>query len=280
MIGKNFLADYYYVFSAPSIQLRNLCMGRQKEEWMRQQELASMYESMYEWIEDNFGDDAGEEGSKEWEEAVQAYDDHCEELRCQEAEEYQQDELEWYISTQSQVGKFDIQIQSVSELLEVQASDEAQFSLLVMLHGHIVAAVESYLASTFIYSVTNSERLIRKLVETDPVFSNMKFTLKEVYEKHEKLQLTVATYLRDLIFHDLEKIKPMFKEVLNCDFGDIAWLFKAVKIRHHCVHRAGLDKDGNRVDLSKISIRDLATRSQSLIQSIENHIIEVLELDF
>lgn len=241
-------------------------MGRQKEEWMRQQELAPMYD----WIEENYGDDAGEEGSEEWEEAVQAYEDYCEGVIRREEEEYLQEELEWYIYTQSQVGKFNTQTQSVSELLEVQASDEAQFSLLVMLHGHIVAAVESYLASTFIHRVTNSEILIRKLVETDPVFSKMKFTLKEIYEKHENLQLTVATYLRDLIFHDLAKVKPMFKEILGCDFGDITWLFEAVKIRHHCVHRTGLDKDGKRVDLSKESIRNLAARSHELIHSVEN----------
>ncbi|MEY8212139.1 MAG: hypothetical protein RPT00_07750, partial [Gammaproteobacteria bacterium] len=166
------------------------------------------YKPMYEWIEENYGDDAGEEGSDEWDKAVQAYEDYCEALSLQE-EWYLQEELEWYIYTQSQVGKFDTQIRSVLELVEVQASNEAQFSLLVMLHGHTVAAVESYLASTFIHKVTNSEDLIRKLVESDPVFSKMKFTLKEIYEKHENLQLTVASYLRDLIFHDLAKVKPM-----------------------------------------------------------------------
>ncbi|PCI46445.1 MAG: hypothetical protein COB43_14020 [Oceanospirillales bacterium] len=250
-------------------------MGRAKA-WMMEQEAL---EPMFEWIEENYGDDAGEQGSEEWEEAVQAYEDHCDERRRQEEEWYLQEELEWYIYTQSQVGKFDTQIQSVRELLEVQASNETQFSLFVMLHGHIVAAVESYLASTFIHKVTNSEDLIRKLVETDPVFSKMKFSLKEIYEKHENLQLTVASYLRDLIFHDLAKVKPMFKEVLGSDFGDITWLFEAVNIRHHCVHRAGLDKDGNRVNLTKESIQTLASKSSDLIHSVENSVSENWEPD-
>lgn len=251
-------------------------MDRAKE-WMMEQEAL---EPMYEWIEENYGDDAGEEGSEEWDEAVQAYESHCEALSRQEEEWRMQDELEWYIYTQSQVGKFDTQIQSVRELLDVRASNEAKFSLLVMLHGHIVAAVESYLASTFIHKVTNSEELIRKLVETDPVFSKMKFTLKEIYEKHESLQLTVANYLRDLIFHDLGKVKPMFREILDCDFGDIAWLFEAVNIRHHCVHRAGLDKDGNRVDLSVESIRNLASKAYDLVHSVENSVNQTAESDF
>jgi hypothetical protein len=251
-------------------------MGRAKEYMMERDAL----EPMHEWIEENYGDVAGEEGSEEWDEAVQAYGSHCEELSRQEEKWLMQDELEWYIYTQSQVGKFDTQIQSVRELLDIRASNEAKFSLLVMLHGHIVAAVESYLASTFIHMVTNSEELIRKLVETDPVFSKMKFTLKEIYEKHESLQLTVANYLRDLIFHDLGKVKPMFKEVLDCDFGDIVWLFEAVNIRHHCVHRAGLDKDGNRVDLSVESIKNLASKANDLIHSVENSVTQTAESDF
>jgi hypothetical protein len=243
-------------------------MGRAKA-WMMEQEAL---EPMYEWIEENYGDDAGDEGSEEWENAVQAYESHCEQPNRQEEEWRMQEELEWYIYTQSQVGKFDTQIQSVRELLNVQASNETKFSLLVMLHGHIVAAVESYLASTFIHKVTNSEELIKRLVETDPVFSKMKFTLKEIYEKHENLQLTVATYLRDLIFHDLAKVKPMFKEVLVCDFGDISWLFEAVKVRHHCVHRAGLDKDGNRVELSVESIQKLSSKANDLVHSVEGSV--------
>ncbi len=250
-------------------------MGRAKEEWMRQQEL----EPMYEWIEENYGIDAGEEDSETWNDAVQAYEDYCEERQRQEEEWHLQEELEWYIYTQSQVGKFDTQMRSVLELIDVQASNEAQFSLLVMLHGHTVAAVESYLASTFIHKVTNSGELIRKLVETDPVFSKMKFTLKEIYEKHENLKLTVATYLKDLIFHDLKKVKPMFKDVLECDFGDISWLFEAVKIRHHCVHRAGLDKDGNRVAISVESIKKLVKISKELVHEVEVRVNQISEAE-
>jgi len=243
-------------------------MGRAKEEMMRQQEL----EPMYEWIEENYGYDSDEEGSDEWDEAVEAFEKYCDDSERQEEEWRQQEELEWYLYTQSQIGIFDSQIQSVIELLNVKASDRAQYSLMVMLHGHVVAAVESYLASTFIHKVTNSDDLIRKLVESDPKFSKMKFTLKEIFEKRESLQLTVVRYLKDLIFHDLKKVKPMFKGVLDCDFGDISWLFEAVNTRHHCVHRAGLDKDGNRINISIRSIRELVERSAGLCRKIENKV--------
>ena len=170
-------------------------MGRQKDEMMRQEEL----QPMYEWIEENYGDDAGEEGLEEWREAVLAFEAYCEDRSRQEQEWYRHDELEWYIYSQSQIGMFNTQIKSVKALLNVQVYNDVQFSLLVMLHGHIVASLESYLASKFIQNVTNSEKLILKLVETDPNFSKMKFTLKEIYEKQQSLKLIVATYKRSHI---------------------------------------------------------------------------------
>ena len=69
-------------------------MGRVKEEWMRHQEL----ETMYEWIEENYGDDAGEEGSETWDKAVQAFEDYCENEQRLEQERYWQDEYDYYLT--------------------------------------------------------------------------------------------------------------------------------------------------------------------------------------
>lgn len=61
---------------------------------MRQQDL----ETMYGWIEENYGDAAGEEGSDTWDEAVQSYEDYCEYYYQLEDELlYKHQELEWYI---------------------------------------------------------------------------------------------------------------------------------------------------------------------------------------
>ena len=251
-------------------------MGRAKEEMMRQEEL----QPMHDWIEDNFGDDVGEEGSEEWDNAVQAFEDYCDEERRLDEENNLQEELEWYLFNESPVSVFDKQLRNVNELLSFEASDDARFSLLVMLHGHIIASLESYLASTFIQKVTKSEVLIRKLVESDPSFSKMKFTLQDIFEKKENLNLIVAEYLKDLVFHDLKKVKPMFRDVLGCDFGDISWLFNAVHTRHHCVHRAGSDKDGNRVNISVDSIYQLAVDSSILVSDIERDIYLNNEVDY
>ncbi len=159
---------------------------------------------------------------------------------------------------------------SIDSIVELDVSPEVQFSLLVMLHGHVISALEGYLAGKFIHVVTNSEELIRKLVETDPEFSKQKFSMKEIFEKKDSLKITVSTYLKNLIFHDLKKIKPMYKEVLAHDFGNISWLFKDVEIRHDCVHRAGYDKENNKVNISVDSIKGMLSKVKILTASVED----------
>lgn len=85
--------------------------------------------------------------------------------------DYNDDELAWMMQSETQIEIFQNHIKSVEKILEADIDAEAYFSLLVMLYGHVVAAVEAYLSSTFIHKVTNSEELTRKLIETDPKFS-------------------------------------------------------------------------------------------------------------
>jgi len=186
---------------------------------------------------------------------------------------------EWYQENEEK-SHYDIllkHLSSIDTLLDVQVPSSAEFSLLVMLHGYVVSAIEAYLAGIFIHIVTNSDDFTRKLVESDPEFSKQKFTMKEIYEKQSSLKVTVSKYLKGLIFHDLKKIKPMYKAVLGHDFQDISWLFEAVKIRHDCVHRAGYDKDGNKVSVTKETIINLLGDITDLSNEIEETIKPHLE---
>ncbi|MGG5873555.1 hypothetical protein [Pseudomonas peli] len=193
--------------------------------------------------------------------------------------ESETDELYWYIESKTHYEIFQSHIKSVRSLLDVDVPSDTLFSLWVMLHGHVVSAIEGYLAGTFIHKVTNSEELTRKLVETDPEFSNRTFSLKEIFEKQSNLKTTVATYLKGLIFHDLKKIKPMFKDVLGHEFGDISWLFRDVLKRHDCVHRAGYDKDGEAINVSKESILILLRNVENLAASVEETVNKLDEPD-
>ncbi|EGR1894472.1 hypothetical protein D3O61_23435, partial [Vibrio vulnificus] len=192
-----------------------------------------------------------------------------------ELDDLEEDELKWEVIHSEQLDMFNKQLVDIPEMLKINIAARAEFSLLVMLHAHIVSALEHFLSTTFIYKVTNSDKLTRKLIETDPEFGNRKFTVNEIYAQHSNIKRTVATYLKTIIFHDMRKVKPMYAEVLSCDFGDISWLFKAVKVRHDCVHRAGYDKQGSAVTLSRESLEELIDNCRDLAEKIDLHVQEL-----
>lgn len=184
----------------------------------------------------------------------------------------EQEDYEWYEENENRKHYQLLvdQLESIDIIRELDVPEQARFSFLVMTHAHVVSTIEGYLAGVFIHQVCNSEELTRKLVESDPEFSKRKFTLREIYQEKETLKVTVASYLKDLIFHDLKKIKPMYGAVLNHKFSDLSWLFKAVEIRHHCVHRAGYNKDGEKVEISVKSIADLLNHANDLAGEIDS----------
>ncbi len=184
----------------------------------------------------------------------------------------EKEELEWELGHSDQFEMFNRHLSAIPEILRIQTDEGVQFSLLVMLHAHIVSALEHFLATTFIYHVTNSDSLTRKLIETDPEFGIRKFTLNEIYAQHNDIKSTVAEYLKNIIFHEMRKVKPMFFDVLSFDFGDISWLFKAVRIRHDCVHRAGYNKEGEAIHVSADSINELVRNCHKLAKAVDDHV--------
>lgn len=184
----------------------------------------------------------------------------------------EEDDVSWIIQSTQQFEEFTEVIQGVVALAETSVPAHADRTLRNMLYVQTVTAVEAYLSSAFIHAVLNSEELIQRLVESDPELAKQKFSLKEIFTQWESLRITVGKYLKALIFHDLRKVKPMFKDVLGIEFPDIPWLFQAVLIRHDCVHRNGLDNDGNRHEITKTQIMDLARSSADFVSQIDQEL--------
>ncbi|EGR3304377.1 hypothetical protein K5B43_004647 [Vibrio parahaemolyticus] len=167
---------------------------------------------------------------------------------------------------------FENHIRSVNDILALPCSPDAKFSLYVMLFAHIISATEGYLSSQFIYQVSRNPKLMRKLVENDKELSKRTFSLKEIYHQKENLNDTVSKHLKDLIFHNVAKAKEMYSAILNYQMEELGWLFKAVEVRHHCVHRAGYDKDGSPVSITKDALIELVNRCDELCLSIDKHL--------
>ena len=221
------------------------------------------FDEKREWIIQQTGNDDIDEFSPEWDELSDAFDELT-------SGEFEYDD--WHVEGKSRIEIFDETILASKEVLSYDFSPVVSKNILVMLHGHIIAAVEAYLSSTFIDLTLSSDEYIRKLVESDPEFAERKFTVKEIFTTKENLNQSVGKYLQDLIFHNISKVSKLYESVLSIDFGQITWLYKAVSLRHHCVHRAGYDKDGNEVNMSRLKIHELLANAGTLVHSIEKQV--------
>ena len=243
-------------------------MGLAKQRWMERME-DEAWEERAEWIRERLDDPEADEDTEGWNELSEEFD---QEHQFHYHDQYEDD---WIVEGKSRLEIFDENIKATLEILNQSVNPRYEKSLIVMLFGHVVATIEAYLSSTFIHHALSSENHMRRLVENDPEFAKRKFTVQEIFAKREALKSDLSVYLKGLIFHDIAKVKPLYHSVLEVDFGDVKWLFQAVLVRHHCVHRAGYDKDGNEVNLKKEDVVTLTNQSTELVQKIESKLISM-----
>lgn len=142
-------------------------------------------------------------------------------------------------------------------------------ALYPMLYVNIIASMEAYLADTFIRSVLKSDENKRKFVETFKDFEKEQISLQRIYEKMDGMDKFISKTLRDVIYHNLGKVKGMYKDTLGVDLGDIKELMKAVNKRHDIVHRNCKDKEGNDVIITKTDVEELFERVKNFVNAID-----------
>lgn len=172
----------------------------------------------------------------------------------------------------SRIEIFNENIANTKELISLTVKDEIYKKLLVMLYGYIISTLEGYLYSTFIDIVLPSDALLCKLIKSDKELAKETFTLADIFIKRKNPKQKIEDHLKGIVYHNIKKIKPMYKDILNIDFQDVEWLFKSILIRHDCVHRAGYDKEGNEINFTKYQLENLIDNCEKLVSSIEEEV--------
>ena len=245
-------------------------MGLAKRMWMEQEEQEYM-DAKSKWIQEKLNDPDADEYTEGWD----LHSDDYDLIQSGQGRYFYEDD--WSVHGKSRIEIFDENLEASEEILSLAFGISSTKNLLVMLHAHVVTSVEGYLSSTFIEKALSADPFMRRLVESDPEFAKRKFTIQEIFTKRDSLKDDLSQYLKDIIFHDIARVKEMYFSVLDIDFGEIGWLFKAVQLRHHCVHRAGYDKEGNEVHLTHVSITELIERCSTLVHEVESKVMNLPE---
>lgn len=141
-----------------------------------------------------------------------------------------------------------------------------------LLYSNAITSMEAYLSETLRREVMRNEDTIRRFTETYKPFSEESLVLKDIFSKKEQMPAIISSVLKDLMYHNLGKIKPIFKDALGIDLGSIASLCKAVNIRHDLVHRNGKNFDGNEHKICEQDVRDVLKLVKDLTDSVDQQL--------
>lgn len=149
-------------------------------------------------------------------------------------------------------------------------------ALLRMVFSQLVAVLEAYLADRLHREALDSPRVKRRLVGAS-VFKDQKIPLSAAIADPGLAERTFVTTIKSVLYHDFKKVENLYKiafqnsKVFPSD-DNRRVLEAAVKLRHHCVHRNGKDKDGNLQAISTEDVESVAKAMRLLVAHIEQAI--------
>jgi hypothetical protein len=148
-----------------------------------------------------------------------------------------------------------------------------------LIFSHQVTALEAYLGDTLMNVVASDADAMQRLIDGDDDLSKQKFTLAEIRKEPGLVERKVREHLRTILYHNLAKVDALYGIALGIRILSLTDkkpdLFRAVMLRHDCVHRNGFDKEGlERSTFTREFVRETADMIRSLVESIERAIRE------
>ncbi len=108
-------------------------------------------------------------------------------------------------------------------------------------------------------------------------FSNFDFKEKKI-EKKELYSQTVKDIAKaemlELIYHNIPKIREIYRSVLGITFPDFSLIDKSVSTRHDLVHRNGKTKTGEAVIINKSIVKNVIDEVNDFVTEINRLLLE------
>jgi hypothetical protein len=160
------------------------------------------------------------------------------------------------------------------DLLADHGSDSGGHLVNRMIFSHQITAMEAYLADKLINEIKVDVDACQLLIDKDDDLAKEKFTLAEIAKDPALVKRKVREHLRSIQYHNLAKVDVLYNIAFGIRILNLAQekpkLFKAVMLRHDCVHRNGFDTDGNELKVfTKAFVQDTADLIKAFVQNIE-----------
>jgi hypothetical protein len=167
-------------------------------------------------------------------------------------------------------------ILDIKKLLKTKVDGTVVQCFCRLLYVNVITALETYLSDAFITTVVNRPEWMRKFIETTPEFQAEKIPLSEVFKAIEEIERKARSYLIDVVWHNLARVKPMYQSTMGIKFpSDSGVIFLAILTRHDIVHRNGKTKEGKEIALTPKQVADLVAAVEKFVEQIDFQLAEV-----
>ncbi|SFZ95183.1 hypothetical protein SAMN05428642_11010 [Flaviramulus basaltis] len=138
-----------------------------------------------------------------------------------------------------------------------------------LIYSNLITIFETYISDFLISKVDSNKDLQIKVVEDYNIFSGIKIDKKNIYNVMNDLKSEILVELNKIVYHNLNKVIPLYKKVLNIDFSDrLNLLPKAIKIRHDLIHRNGKNKNGEYHKITDAMLKSLIVEIKDIAEYI------------
>lgn len=163
----------------------------------------------------------------------------------------------------------------IKDLLKTEVEASVAKCYYRLLFVNVIMALETYLSDAFINTVIPNPALTRRFIESTPEFQSEKLALSEVFKAIEEIEQKSKSYLADVVWHNLQRVKPMYQDTLGISFPkDIGVIFRAIIKRHDIVHRNGKTKSGEEILIQQQDVIDLIAAVEVFIHHIDAQLSE------
>lgn len=170
-------------------------------------------------------------------------------------------------------------ILNLQKLMEIKIeSKELENIFYRQIFSAAITCLEDYLLNTLVKNIFNHRIFLINFVEKYKEFSKQTINLSDIFKKVENIDNVVkSTLTNNIMYHNLEAIKPIYEQTFNIGIPDIGNLMKAITKRHDFVHRNGKDRDGNVVIIGYDDVDNLLQEVLIFSQDIDRQIFNQIQ---
>lgn len=198
------------------------------------------------------------------------------EVRCGMGHDRAPDDDDWDLPA-SPAAEFRFSVNDALELLRDQGSEYGPSTVNRMVFISCFAAFEAYLGDTLLKYVLGDDVALKRVLQEEADLKTVKIDLLTILTDDDVVFNAVTNHLKGVLWHNFAKVDAIYKVATTFsifdDVGVRTLLFKALPLRHDCVHRNGRDKDGNpRIELTRSYVNQIANGMLTTVTHIEQSI--------